>query len=128
MRYSFALVILCLSFHACTVEDTVFESPFTGYYSVTETCSGNQYTYELLVVSNSSDQYKITLFNLDSLGYGIGPYAITVGDSFTIPLQEVGRYDISGSGYLSADHDSIFYTWNGGPHGNCTAAGKLRDL
>lgn len=128
MRYPFVLVLLCLLFHACTEEDTVFESPFTGYYSVTETCSGNQYTYEMLVASSSSDHYKITLFNLDSLGYGIGAYAITVGDSFTIPLQELGRYDVSGSGYLTADRDSIYFSWTGGPHGSCTAAGKLRDI
>ncbi|MBI1266481.1 MAG: hypothetical protein GC193_03515 [Cryomorphaceae bacterium] len=103
---------------------TETRSKFLGSYSVSESCSSGNYTFNLTITTSSTGVRNVIINNF--YDFGISVSATISGNSLTIPNQTVSSggaaYTISGSGQITGNILTLTYTIAAGAESDsCTS-------
>lgn len=111
------MLIVPLLFSSCAVEDDNNVNPsdgrdaYVGNWDVTESCSKDSYSVEIVIDPNNDDRVLIKNFWL--IGNSEAPpYAVIDNDIISIPIQSImndGSLEVHGTGTLNKDKITWFY-------------------
>jgi hypothetical protein len=114
-------VFISIALFSCTSEDDLLNpqedrDAFIGSWNVTDSCSKDAYSVNIIKDPSNSSQVIIENFWL--IGYNEkAPYAIIAGTTMTIPQQNMCNNDaneVSGNGKLEKKIIKLNYTVNDG--------------
>ena len=116
-----SVLLIFIAFISCTDDESIINpqedrDAFLGSWNVTESCSKDAYTVNIIKDPSNSSQVIIENFWL--IGYNEKPpYAIIAGNTLTIPKQYIcdnQANEVSGSGKLDKNIIKLQYTVNDG--------------
>ena len=116
------ILIIPLLISSCAVEDDNNVDPsdardaYVGTWDVTESCSKDAYSVQIVADPNNDDRVLIKNFWL--IGYQeAAPYAVIDDDIISIPIQSIlndGSLEVHGTGTLNKDKITWYYEINDG--------------
>jgi hypothetical protein len=116
VRYFLATLILAAFVASCQKIDTGSDDPrdnLLGTWNCKETSQSFGVTNFTIEISKSTtDTTKILIDNFYQLGNSFSVYAKINGMNLTIPSQSVDGNQISGSGTISSNYNTINWTYN----------------
>ena len=115
VRYFLFSALLAVSVVSCTKDDIATDDSrdnLVGVWHCNETFNSTPQSYQVTIAKSASDTTKILISNFNLLGNDIDVYAKVNGLNLSIPSQTVDGYQISGSGKVTSNYETINWTYS----------------